>query len=63
MISLILSSCPMCPTVAPAVPPAELESVLLKHPDVADSGVVGVVVDGLELPRYPDHFLIRCCRK
>ncbi|KAF9785766.1 AMP binding protein [Thelephora terrestris] len=33
------------------VPPAELEGVLLNHPDVADAGVVGVEVDGLELPR------------
>ena len=36
------------------VPPAELESVLLEHPDVADVGVVGVesVSEATELPRY-----------
>jgi len=33
------------------VPPAELESILVKHPQVADSCVIGVVIDGLELPR------------
>ena len=41
-------------TISPTVPPAELESILFKHPAVADSAVVGVVVDGLELPRYID---------
>lgn len=33
------------------MPPAELEGVLVTHPDVADAGVVGVEVNGTELPR------------
>ena len=33
------------------VAPAELEALLLTHPDIVDSGVVGVVRDGLEIPR------------
>ena len=35
------------------VAPAELESVLLEHPDIVDAGVVGVVSEELatELPR------------
>lgn len=33
------------------VAPAELEGVLLDHPDVADAGVVGVTIDGEEYPR------------
>ena len=33
------------------VPPAELEGLLITHPDVADAGVVGVQVDEQELPR------------
>ncbi|AWB82450.1 acyl-CoA synthetase [Corynebacterium yudongzhengii] len=32
------------------VAPAELEALLLTHPDVADVGVVGVDRDGLEIP-------------
>ena len=36
-----------------SVPPAELESVLLQHPDIADTGVVGIDshVEATELPR------------
>ena len=33
------------------MPPAELEGLLITHPDVADAGVVGVQVDEQELPR------------
>jgi acyl-coenzyme A synthetase/AMP-(fatty) acid ligase len=33
------------------VAPAELEAVLLEHPDVADAAVVGITVHGEELPR------------
>ncbi|KAF9650293.1 AMP binding protein [Thelephora ganbajun] len=33
------------------VPPAELEGILITHPNVADAGVVGVEVNGVELPR------------
>ena len=36
-----------------SVPPAELKSVLLQHPDIADTGVVGIDshVEATELPR------------
>ncbi|MHA2788381.1 AMP-binding protein [Corynebacterium sp. S7] len=33
------------------VAPAELEALLLTHPDINDAGVVGVDRDGLEIPR------------
>ncbi len=33
------------------VPPAELESLLLTHPNVDDVGVVGVIRDGEEIPK------------
>lgn len=54
MTSSVLTSYQTCLSSLPTVPPAELETVLLTHPEVADSGVVGVVIDGLELPRYAD---------
>ncbi|WP_018296877.1 AMP-binding protein [Corynebacterium lubricantis] len=33
------------------VAPAELEALLLRHPDILDAGVVGAERDGLEIPR------------
>ena len=33
------------------VAPAELEALLLTHPEIDDAGVVGVMRDGLEIPR------------
>ncbi|KAJ4305849.1 hypothetical protein N0V90_001381 [Kalmusia sp. IMI 367209] len=33
------------------VAPAELEALLLDHPDVQDAAVIGVTIDGEELPR------------
>ncbi|KAH8722725.1 hypothetical protein GQ44DRAFT_751280 [Phaeosphaeriaceae sp. PMI808] len=33
------------------VAPAELEAILLEHPDVQDVAVIGVTIDGNELPR------------
>lgn len=40
-----------------AVPPAELEALLLQHPDVADAAVVGVYSkqEATELPRYAEY--------
>lgn len=51
-MSSVLASYSMYLNNPATVPPAELENVLLEHPEVADSGVIGVVIDGLELPRY-----------
>ena len=33
------------------VAPPELEAVLLMHPEIVDAAVIGVVIDGAELPR------------
>ncbi|PSN66130.1 acetyl-CoA synthetase-like protein [Corynespora cassiicola Philippines] len=33
------------------VAPAELEALLLEHPDIQDAAVIGVTIDGEELPR------------
>ncbi|KAG8221315.1 hypothetical protein J3R82DRAFT_1482 [Butyriboletus roseoflavus] len=40
-----------------AVPPAELEALLLQHPDVADAAVVGIYSkqEVTELPRYAEY--------
>lgn len=33
------------------VAPAELEALLLDHPDISDAAVIGIYVEGDELPR------------
>ena len=45
------------PADAIIVPPAELEGVLLEHPDIVDVAVIGVVseAEATELPRYAIH--------
>ncbi|EKM53455.1 uncharacterized protein PHACADRAFT_197887 [Phanerochaete carnosa HHB-10118-sp] len=43
------------------VPPAELEGVLIEHPDIADAGVVGVYSD-VEATELPRQVAIRDCQ-
>lgn len=40
------------------VPPAELEALLISHPEVADAGVIGIMseAEATELPRYDPSF-------
>lgn len=46
-------------TCGKLVPPAELEGVLLQHPDIADVGVVGVHSHE-EATEYPRYFIMKC---